>query len=84
MIHPQVVSHPKLVLVLGFIGLTSDLLGVFFHDSDTGEESSGAGHGHSHKTRYKEPVVFKSVEQTVMIQAIKSVIKVDELLININ
>ena len=50
MIHPEPITHPKVVLILGFVGLASDLLGMFlFHDSDH-------GHGHSHKAKNKEPV----------------------------
>jgi solute carrier family 30 (zinc transporter), member 1 len=41
-VEPQVVSNPKLVMIVGCMGLASNILGlVLFHDH-------GHGHGHSH------------------------------------
>ncbi|KAF2723224.1 cation efflux protein [Polychaeton citri CBS 116435] len=41
-VEPQVVSNPRLVLVVGCLGLMSNILGLFlFHEH-------GHGHGHSH------------------------------------
>ncbi|KAF2858719.1 cation efflux protein [Piedraia hortae CBS 480.64] len=43
---PQEVSNPKLVLIVGCIGLTFNILGLFlFHDHSHGH---GHDHGHSH------------------------------------
>ncbi|KIX01568.1 uncharacterized protein Z518_09294 [Rhinocladiella mackenziei CBS 650.93] len=60
-VEPQVVSNPKLVLIVGCLGLTSNILGLFlFHEhghGDGGEElshdtdalkSAEEGHGHIH------------------------------------
>ena len=41
-VEPQVVSNPKLVMIVGCFGLASNILGLFlFHEH-------GHGHGHSH------------------------------------
>ena len=46
-IDPQTVSNPKLVLVVGCLGLLSNVLGLFlFHEHG---HSHGSGHGHSHR-----------------------------------
>ncbi|KAF2482596.1 cation efflux protein [Neohortaea acidophila] len=45
-VEPQKVSNPKLVLIVGCLGLASNLLGlVLFHDHS---HSHGGGGGHSH------------------------------------
>lgn len=45
-VEPQVVSKPQLVLVVGCLGLLSNVVGlVLFHDHG---HSHGGGHGHSH------------------------------------
>lgn len=44
-VEPQVVSNPKLVLIVGCLGLASNILGLFlFHDH--GHSHGGDGHGH--------------------------------------
>lgn len=44
-VEPQVVSNPKLVLIVGCLGLASNIVGLFlFHDHG----HSHGGHGHSH------------------------------------
>ncbi len=46
-VEPQVVSNPKLVLVVGCLGLLSNILGLFlFHEH--GHSHGGDSHGHSH------------------------------------
>lgn len=46
-VEPQEVSQPKLVLIVGCLGLASNVLGLFlFHDH--GHSHGGDGHGHSH------------------------------------
>jgi len=46
LVEPQVVSNPKLVLIVGCFGLGSNILGLFlFHEHG---HSHGGGHGHSH------------------------------------
>jgi solute carrier family 30 (zinc transporter), member 1 len=52
-VEPQVVSNPKLVLIVGCFGLASNIMGLFlFHDHSHGhggeEEHSEAERGHSH------------------------------------
>lgn len=65
-VEPQVVSNPKLVLIVGCLGLASNILGLLlFHDHSHGhgggdEESgeAGAGHSHSHEShdaKVKDP-----------------------------
>src|SRR5271154_3293971 len=47
-VEPQEVSNPKLVLIVGCLGLGSNILGLFlFHDHDHGH-SHGGDKGHSH------------------------------------
>lgn len=44
-VEPQIVSNPKLVLIVGCCGLVSNVLGLFlFHEHS---HSHGGGHGHS-------------------------------------
>jgi len=44
-VEPQEVSHPKLVLIVGSLGLASNIIGLFlFHDHG----HSHGGHSHSH------------------------------------
>ncbi|KAF2154631.1 cation efflux protein [Myriangium duriaei CBS 260.36] len=46
-VEPQEVSQPKLVLIVGCLGLASNIVGLFlFHDHGHGGHSHG--HGHSH------------------------------------
>nr|OQO10914.1 hypothetical protein B0A51_18208 [Rachicladosporium sp. CCFEE 5018] len=46
-VEPQVVSQPKLVLIVGCLGLASNILGLFlFHDH--GHSHGGGGHSHGH------------------------------------
>lgn len=58
-VEPQVVTNPKLILVVGCLGLTSNLVGlVLFHEHGHShghshspsleDEEHGHGHGHSH------------------------------------
>ena len=43
---PQIVSNPKLILIVGCCGLLSNILGLFlFHEHG---HSHGGGHGHTH------------------------------------
>ena len=43
---PHMVSHPGLVIIVGFFGLISNILGIFlFHEHGHSHEG---GHGHSH------------------------------------
>lgn len=45
-VEPQVVSNPRLVLIVGCFGLLSNILGLFlFHEHG---HSHGGGHGHAH------------------------------------
>lgn len=45
-VEPQEVSNPRLVLIVGCLGLLSNILGLFlFHEHG---HSHGGGHGHSH------------------------------------
>ena len=49
---PQVVSNPRLVLIVGMFGLLSNILGLFlFHEH--GHSHGGDGHGHSHRAEDK-------------------------------
>jgi zinc transporter 1 len=46
-VEPQEVSNPKLILIVGCIGLLSNFIGLFlFHDH--GHSHGGHSHGHSH------------------------------------
>jgi zinc transporter 1 len=46
-VEPQEVSHPKLILIVGSLGLASNIVGLFlFHDHGHGH--SHGGHSHSH------------------------------------
>ena len=46
---PQEVSQPKLVLIVGCLGLASNVLGLFlFHDHGHSHGSGGHGHDHGH------------------------------------
>ncbi|EGP87374.1 unnamed protein product [Zymoseptoria tritici ST99CH_3D1] len=46
-VEPQEVSNPQLVLIVGCLGLASNLVGlVLFHD--VGHSHGGGGHGHDH------------------------------------
>lgn len=46
---PQVVSNPKLILIVGTLGLISNILGLLlFHEHGHGHSHGGAGHDHSH------------------------------------
>lgn len=66
-VEPQVVSNPKLVLIVGCLGLASNILGLLlFHDhghSHGGEEHGDAiknaeeGHGHVHSRDEETEVV---------------------------
>ena len=49
-VEPQEVSNPKFVLIVGCLGLASNIVGLFlFHDHGHGGHSSGGhSHGHSH------------------------------------
>ncbi|KAL9102920.1 MAG: hypothetical protein Q9163_001980 [Psora crenata] len=48
-VEPQSVSNPRLVLIVGCLGLISNILGLFlFHEH--GHSHGGAGHSHSHET----------------------------------
>jgi solute carrier family 30 (zinc transporter), member 1 len=48
-VEPQVVSNPKLVLVVGSLGLLSNVLGLFlFHDHGHSHGGGGGGHSHGH------------------------------------
>jgi zinc transporter 1 len=47
-VEPQEVSHPKLILIVGSLGLASNIVGLFlFHDHGHGGHSHG-GHSHGH------------------------------------
>ncbi|KAI9764986.1 MAG: hypothetical protein M1840_007908 [Geoglossum simile] len=47
---PQVVRSPKLILIVGSLGLLSNILGLLlFHDH--GHSHGGGGHGHSHASK---------------------------------
>lgn len=47
-VEPQEVSNPKLILIVGCIGLLSNFIGLFlFHDHGHGGHSHGHSHGHS-------------------------------------
>lgn len=46
-VEPQIVSNPKLVLIVGCFGLLSNILGLFlFHEH--GHSHGGGDHGHTH------------------------------------
>ena len=46
-VEPQVVSNPKLVLIVGCLGLGSNILGLFlFHEHGHSHGSGGHSHGH--------------------------------------
>ncbi|KAI5194413.1 cation efflux protein [Aureobasidium subglaciale] len=49
-VEPQEVSNPKFVLIVGCLGLASNIVGLFlFHDHGHGGHSHGGhSHGHSH------------------------------------
>ncbi|KAH0366567.1 zinc/cadmium resistance protein, partial [Aureobasidium melanogenum] len=49
-VEPQEVSNPKFVLIVGCLGLASNIIGLFlFHDHGHGGHSHGGhSHGHSH------------------------------------
>ncbi|THX23288.1 cation efflux protein [Aureobasidium pullulans] len=53
-VEPQEVSNPKFVLIVGCLGLASNIVGLFlFHDHGHGGHSHGGhshGHSHSHGT----------------------------------
>lgn len=45
-VEPQVVSNPKLVLIVGCLGLASNIFGLFlFHDHGHSHGGGGSGHG---------------------------------------
>lgn len=47
-VEPQTVSNPRLVLIVGCLGLLSNVLGLFlFHEH--GHSHGGEAHGHSHR-----------------------------------
>jgi zinc transporter 1 len=46
-VEPQEVSHPKLILIVGSMGLASNIVGLFlFHDHGHGHSHGGHSHGH--------------------------------------
>jgi zinc transporter 1 len=46
-VEPQEVSHPKLILIVGSLGLASNIVGLFlFHDHGHGHSHGGHSHGH--------------------------------------
>lgn len=48
-VQPQVVSNPKLVLLVGCLGLASNIIGLFlFHDHGHGHGHSSHDHAHDH------------------------------------
>ncbi|TKA28146.1 hypothetical protein B0A50_04117 [Salinomyces thailandicus] len=55
-VEPQTVSNPKLVLIVGCLGLASNILGLFlFHDHSHGPGGHSHGpEGHSHDVRDAE------------------------------
>lgn len=51
-VEPQIVSNPRLVLIVGCFGLLSNVLGLFlFHEH--GHSHGGDGHSHSHRAEDK-------------------------------
>src|ERR1700712_1075479 len=48
-VEPQVVSNPRLVMIVGCFGLASNVLGLFlFHEHGHGHSHGGEEGGHSH------------------------------------
>jgi zinc transporter 1 len=48
-VEPQIVTNPKLVMIVGCFGLASNMLGLFlFHDHGHGHSDGGEEDGHSH------------------------------------
>ncbi|KAL5115289.1 Zinc resistance conferring protein [Pleosporales sp. CAS-2024a] len=46
-VQPQEVSHPKMILIVGSLGLASNMVGLFlFHDHGHGHSHGGHSHGH--------------------------------------
>ncbi|KAF4555826.1 putative zinc/cadmium resistance protein [Elsinoe fawcettii] len=53
-VEPQEVSQPVLVLIVGCLGLASNIVGLFlFHDH--GHSHGGHSHGHSHGHEHADP-----------------------------
>ncbi|KAJ5999817.1 Zinc/cadmium resistance protein [Penicillium waksmanii] len=49
LVEPQEVQNPKLVCIVGCLGLLSNMIGlVLFHDHSHGHGGHGHSHGHSH------------------------------------
>lgn len=52
---PQEVSQPKLILIVGCLGLASNIVGLFlFHEHGHGHSHGGHSHGHSDETTHAE------------------------------
>jgi zinc transporter 1 len=52
-VEPQEVSHPKLILIVGSLGLASNIIGLFlFHDH--GHSHGGHSHGHDAHSEAEE------------------------------
>ncbi|KAF1931824.1 cation efflux protein [Didymella exigua CBS 183.55] len=63
----QHVENPKLVLIVGCIGLTLNLISAaFLHEHDHGDEHAhGHGHGHEYSTHYHSDVENLSASSTL-------------------
>ncbi|KAL8932997.1 MAG: hypothetical protein Q9216_006572, partial [Gyalolechia sp. 2 TL-2023] len=48
-VEPQVVSNPRLVLIVGCFGLLSNILGLFLFHEHGHSHGGGHGHGHAHE-----------------------------------
>lgn len=51
-VEPQEVSNPKLVLIVGCVGLSFNIAGLFLFHDHSGHSHGGGDHGHSHSHKY--------------------------------